>query len=369
MMRLYKIELYKLCHRKIFVIGTICVIGIMLISFCLYVSDELATVDGIRYTGYKAVQVNRRITEEFRGVLTDEKVEKIVEKYGFPQKVEEGWNYFRDGNFLNYFVMDYLSDGYMQSWTGDYKVAKNVYPIADSDLGAVKEITGQEIILEYYQGWNTFLNVMPIGMILGSILILFGISVIFANERQTKMLQLIFTTKEGREKEVRAKIAAAMTVAVSVWTVIFVLDLLLCGIVFGLDGLDCYNGMVTFYLLPWPERMIPMRSYIMETMILSFFGFVSLCAITIYVSARSRSNFHAVAIAAVCWGVPVLAAILTDGFHGFSKILCAAPVFMVIHEVIEDIYNIWVMPLIIAILVSIVCTVRAQRKYSRRQVV
>ncbi|MBD5492883.1 MAG: ABC transporter permease, partial [Lachnospiraceae bacterium] len=189
-MRLYKMELYKLCHRKIFVIGVICVIGILLISFCAYVADEIATVDGIRYTGFKAAQVNRRITEEFRGVLTDEKVEKIVEKYGFPQMVEEGWNYFRDGNFLNYFVLDYLSDGYMRSWTGDYKVAQNVYPIADSDLGAVKEITGQEIILEYYQGWNTFLNVMPIGMILGSILILFGISVIFANERQTKMLQL-----------------------------------------------------------------------------------------------------------------------------------------------------------------------------------
>ncbi|MDE5865539.1 MAG: ABC transporter permease [Lachnospiraceae bacterium] len=366
-MRLYKMELYKLCHRKIFVIGAICVIGILLISFCLYVSDELATVDGIRYTGYKAVQVNRRITEEFSGVLTDEKVEKIVEKYGFPQKVEEGWNYFRDGNFLNQFVMSYLSDGYMYSWTGDYKVAENVCLIADSDLGAVKEITGQEIILEYYQGWNVFLELTTTVMVLGSILILFGISVIFANEGQTKMLQLIFTTKEGREKEVYAKIAAAMTVAVSVWTVIFVLDLLLCGIVYGLDGLDCYNGMVTGYLFPASDRMIPMRSYITEAIMLSFFGIISLCAITIYVSARSKNNFHAVVIAAVYWGAPVLAAIFTDGFHGFSKILSAAPIFMVIHEVIGDIYNIWVMPLIIAILVSIICTIRARRKYRRQQ--
>ena len=112
-----------------------------------------------------------------------------------------------------------------------------------------------------------------------------------------------------------------------------------------------------------------MRSYLMEAILFSFFGIISLCAITIYVSARSKNNFHAVAIAAVCWGVPVLVAMLTDGFNGISKILCAAPIFMVMHEVIEEIYNIWLMPLVIAILVSLVCTIIAQRKYSRQQVV
>lgn len=357
MIRLYKMELYKLCYRKIFVMGAILVIGILLAVFCAHVAAEEASVDGIRYTGYKAAQMNRRITEEFRGVLTDEKVEKIVEKY------------YRDTNFLNQFVMNYLSYGNMQSWIGDYGVAENVYPIADSDLGAVKEITGQEIILEYYQGLSVFLDIMPVGMILGSIWVLFSISVIFANEGQTNMLQLIFTTKEGREKEVYAKIAAAMTVAVSIWAVIFFLDLLLCGIVYGLDGLDCYNGMVLSYLFPFPERMIPMSSYIMEVIMLSFFGIVSLCAITICVSADIRNNLHALSVAAICYVVPFVAAMLTNGFDGAAKILCIAPLFMVIHYTIKYIYNIWVLILVISVLISIVCTIRAYRKYSRQQVV
>lgn len=341
-MRLYKMELYKLCCRKIFVMGVILVIGIILTVFNAHVAAEEASVDGTCYTGYRAVQMNRQITKEFRGVLTDEKVNQIEEKY------------YRDTNFLNRFVMNYLSNGSL---------------IAESDLGAVKEITGQEIMLEYYQGWNTFLEVMLTGMIVGSILILFSISVIFANEGQTKMLQIIFTTKEGREKEVYAKIAAAMTVAVSVWAVIFFLDLLLCGFVYGLDGLDCYNGMVLSYLFPWPEKMIPMRSYIMTAAMLSLFGMVSLCAITICVSAYNKNNLHALSAAAICYVAPVVIAILTDGFNGAAKILCAAPVFMVIHIVIENIYNIRIMLLIIAVLSSIVCTMKAKREYSSQQVV
>ena len=128
-MRLYKMELYKLCYRKIFIMGVILVIGIMLAVFNTHVAAEEASVDGKCYTGYRAVQVNRRITKEFRGVLTDEKINQIEEKY------------FKDTNFLSRFVMNYLSNGLL---------------IADSDLGAVKELTGQEIMLEYYQGWNTF---------------------------------------------------------------------------------------------------------------------------------------------------------------------------------------------------------------------
>lgn len=367
-MRLYKMELYKLCHKKIFIVGAVCVIGILLFAFGVQVMDEEVTVDGIRYTGYRAVQVNRRITEEFKGVLTDEKVERIVEKYGFPSKVEEGWNYFRDANFLNQFVLDYLSDGYISSYS-DYKIATDIYSVEDSVLGEVMEITGKEIVLEYYHGWNAFLEVLSIVMVVGSMFLLFILSAIFANEGQTKMLQLIFTTQEGRTKDAYAKIAAAFTVAAGVWSAIFFLDLLLCGIVFGLDGLDCYNGMVIYHLLPWQERMIPMRHYIAMAIVFSFLGIFSLCAVTICVSAYYKSSFHAVVAAAICFGTPVLAAMFAGGFYGAAKILSAAPVFMVIYRIIEDVYDIWMMPVGIAVIVSLCCTVTAYQKYSGQQVI
>ena len=88
-MRLYKTELFKLFYNKIFKIGILVVTGLILLYFCFAeVGGEIATVDGKFYSGYEAVQINRKITKEFEGDLTDEKVNQIIEKYGLPAKIE-----------------------------------------------------------------------------------------------------------------------------------------------------------------------------------------------------------------------------------------------------------------------------------------
>lgn len=362
---LYKMELYKLCSRKIFMILAICIAVIMLFMFYIPVADEEATVDGVTYTGYEAVQVNRRITEEFKGVLTDEVIQQIVVKYGLPKKVEEGWGYFRDANFLNEFVMNYQTDAYINDWN-DYRVASVVYPMAQSDLGKVMELTGKEIILEYYKGWKVFFIILTIGIILGSILIIFTVSPVFAEESQVRMLSLLFTTKEGRGKDVTVKIAAAFTVSLGIWAGIFLFDLLMCGIVYGFDGLACYNGMALNYLFPYPDRMIPLFEYFVMTVLLCFFGVLLLSAVTICISACCKNSFHAVIVAALCWGAPVLIAQFT-GFYGIGRLMAATPVFMVISGEINNIHEFWLMPIFLSAIFSVCCIFRAYRKYRKRQ--
>src|SRR5574344_1741031 len=69
-MRLYKMELYKLIHKKIFLAGVVAVFGIMLLYFwCVEVGEEVAVVDGTTYTGLEAIQKNREMTEEFAGII------------------------------------------------------------------------------------------------------------------------------------------------------------------------------------------------------------------------------------------------------------------------------------------------------------
>lgn len=367
-MRLYKMELYKICHKKIFIIGALGVMAIVLLSFTLQMLDEEATVDGVRYTGYHAVQVNKKITEEFKGALTDEKIAKIAEKYGFPSKVEHGWNYFRDANFLNQFVMDNCSDGYMND-ENNYRVASKIYPLAETNIGKVMDDSGKEVILEYYRGWEVFLEVLSMGMVMGSILILFGLAGVFAGEGQTKMLSLLFTAKEGKENDVHAKVLAAATVAVSVWFVIIFIDFLLCGIVYGFDGLRCYNSIVIYnFFWPTPMKMIPMWYYLTIAVILSFFGILSLCFITMCISSYCKSVFHAVVISALCYGAPVLVAMLISGLGKLMVFIYTAPVFMVIYRIIEDIYNVWPLMVGISATVSLVCVITAYRRYKRQQV-
>ena len=84
-MRLYKTELFKLFYNKIFKIGMLATTGLLFLYFWFAeVGGEIATVDGKFYSGYEAVQINRKITKEFEGDLTDEKVNQIIEKYGLP---------------------------------------------------------------------------------------------------------------------------------------------------------------------------------------------------------------------------------------------------------------------------------------------
>ena len=111
-MRLYKTELFKLFQNKIFKIGMLAATGLLFLYFWFAeVGGEIATVDGKFYSGYEAVQMNRKITQEFEGDLTDVKVNQIIEKYGLPTKFEENMPGWRDGNFLNDFVTRYFTNG------------------------------------------------------------------------------------------------------------------------------------------------------------------------------------------------------------------------------------------------------------------
>lgn len=50
-----------------------------------------------------------------------------------------------------------------------------------------------------------FVEMLQFGLILGSVLIIFSISTVFAEEEQIKMLPIIFTTEEGKRKDITGK--------------------------------------------------------------------------------------------------------------------------------------------------------------------
>ncbi len=322
--------------------------GILLLFFLIKVADECSYVDGVRYEGFQAVQVNRRITKEYEGVLTDEKVKSIVEKYGFPGKVDENTGY-RDANFLNEFVEYYLSDGYCLDWD-DYKTATCVYPIADTDLGEAARITGKNIELGYTNGWNTFTDLLQGALLIGGILVLIGISPVFSGERQTKILQLLFTAKDGLKKDICAKIAAAFTVGICVWFVIVVTALALCGMVYGFSGLKCMVGTtwiqgirsLNTYV---PITMLSIGKYIVVMLLRTLLGFMLLCAVTLCISAYFKSTFSSIVISMICFGMLVLMFNLYRIFYNvFGRIIvwlmCDLPVYSSpIYSILSPMYD------------------------------
>lgn len=287
-------------------------------------------MNGECYYGADAVRIDRQISEKYRGELTDEKIGQIVQEYGLPTQVVYDYPGWYDENYLNGFVADYLTDGYLYDWD-NYKIPEKVRPLADTELGELQKVTGGKIYFAYTNGWEAFLDALQIGMIFASVLIIFSVSVVFAQESQMKTVSLIFTTAEGRRKDIGAKIAAAFTLTIIVYTVVALLCLLLSLCVFGLDGAQVPACLVlprtVFFQAENHVSYIPVAELAFITLLWNLAAVLLLCAMTLCVSAHCRSNFGAVSVAAVLWGLPLLDRLFLNGL-GYFFTSCM-PVFLI----------------------------------------
>lgn len=387
-MQLYKMELYKIFHRKIFWIGILAILGLMFVYFWFAeVGDERCVIDGRSHSGYEAVQMNKKITEEYAGTVTDEKINQIVDKYGLPSELNESMPGWKDGNYLNDFVTRFFTNGswengvkptvrYRLKDTGLWKAYKEYNENIDSKSEKNdKKQMKTEILsmwkfkptLEYTTGWKVFGELLQFGLILGSIMIICVISGIFAEESQTKMLPLIFTTVEGKRKDTSAKVLASFTITVLLYAGITGSAWGLCKIVYDLKGGYDLTGVVISGSMWKTVDKVPFFSYLSVLLILGMLAFLSLNAITLCISAYQDSMFGAVVATAICWAIPLLVRIF---FGGLVWILVdSMPVFLIMQVNLNDIYSIWHVIAVIAVGVLAVSLTKGILHYKVKQVV
>lgn len=387
-MQLYKMELYKIFHRKIFWIGILAILGLMFVYFWFAeVGDERCVIDGRSHSGYEAVQMNKKITEEYAGTVTDEKINQIVDKYGLPSELNENMPGWKDGNYLNDFVTRFFTNG---SWENGVKPTVR-YRLKDTDLWkAYKEYNENidsksekndkkqmktEILsmwkfkptLEYTTGWKVFGELLQFGLILGSIMIICVISGIFAEESQTKMLPLIFTTVEGKRKDTSAKVLASFTITVLLYAGITGSAWGLCKIVYDLKGGYNLTGVVISGSMWKTVDKVPFFSYLSVLLILGMLAFLSLNAITLCISAYQDSMFGAVVATAICWAIPLLVRIFFDGLVWI--LVDSMPMFLIMQVNLNDIYSIWYVVAVIAVGMLAVSLTKGILHYKVKQVV
>lgn len=387
-MQLYKMEFYKIFHRKIFWIGILAILGLMFVYFWFAeVGDERCVIDGRSHSGYEAVQMNKKITEEYAGTVTDEKINQIVDKYGLPSELNENMPGWKDGNYLNDFVTRFFTNG---SWENGVKPTVR-YRLKDTDLWkAYKEYNENidsksekndkkqmktEILsmwkfkptLEYTTGWKVFGELLQFGLILGSIMIICVISGIFAEESQTKMLPLIFTTVEGKRKDTSAKVLASFTITVLLYAGITGSAWGLCKIVYDLKGGYNLTGVVISGSMWKTVDKVPFFSYLSVLLIFGMLAFLSLNAITLCISAYQDSMFGAVVATAICWAIPLLVRIFFDGLVWI--LVDSMPMFLIMQVNLNDIYSIWYVVAVIAVGMLAVFLTKGILHYKVKQVV
>ena len=283
---------------------------------------------------------------------------QIIEKYGLPAKLEENMPGWRDGNFLNDFVTRYFTNG---AW-GNGVLPTERYFLGETELGKAYDEIGKTPYLAYTMGWKVFAEMLQFGLILGSILIICGVSTIFAEESQTKMLPLIFSTEEGRRKDVPAKILASFTFTIFIFMWFVLVNFVLCWMIYGLKGFENISWMVLSQHMLQPVLFL---KYLGILLGLAFQALLSLCTITLCVSAYQDSSFGAVIIVAVCWGLPVLIRMFFGGI--IWLIVDSMPIFLVMTGIVNDIYEIWYIVLGINVCFTIGCLVKGLVSYKTKQ--
>ena len=355
-MRLFRMELYKLLRRKAFLAGLFGTLGILLFYFFVgIVGEERSTVNGKLYTGREAVRMDRAVMEEFRGTLSDETAGRIIEKYGFPSQVEEGYGGFRDENYCNGFITEYLGNGWFWDWN-DYRVSTSLKPIAQSELGQAAEKKGEGFFFAYAKGWAVLLDTLQLGMILGSVLLIMGLSPVFAEEHQTGMAALLFTGRDGREKDIAMKTAAAFTLAALVYGMIVSVSFLAVGAVYGFDGAACLSGMVTGQHAVNPLHAVslePVSRFVLLVLALELLAVFTLCAVILCVSAHFAQSFHAVIMSGILWVAPLLVRMLFGGPGYF--LAAGTPLFLIMYGILNDWYSMLFLPVFIALGTGICC--------------
>ena len=193
-MSLYRMELYKILRRPIVRISGVIFAALLLFFFYAMGDSERSSLSNSEPVfGYPAIQQDRELAKKFEGPLTDEKIQQIVDLYGFPSKKQKGYNGWWDQNFVTGFVTEFFSDGYISN--RDYKAAENIIPIKEADI--YKYIEGEPLHFGYYRGWEKYIMFMEFA---GEILIIWltiALSPLFSQEIDTGMYALIFTTKNG----------------------------------------------------------------------------------------------------------------------------------------------------------------------------
>lgn len=291
MIGLLKMELYKICKRRVvFVLFAFLFVLIMVYSLVQLFPDyttNIAVTEGGVLNGREGLQYNINLARSYKGILTDDMVLKGIGEYDGESEYSSP---------LYYFFRRFVLFG-----TDDSVSVKDSYPEIDFDIH-----------FGYYAGWLTLVSNWISISYLFPILIVIAFAPLFSYETQSGMHGILLTTKNGRKKCTRAKILAGFIFMNMAWILLAAVLLIFGFLIFGLEGYD------TSIQIGWAyynyESVLPF-SYIkllIHIFLIDFLTFNSILCVVILISFRSRNSFTA-----TCIGLAILYVMRTDAVGAF----------------------------------------------------
>lgn len=248
MIALISLELHKLIHKKSFYICLLFALGYCIFVYISKVDPfgrqlHIVAEDGTIQNGRSAISLEKEMTDQYKGVLTDETVRKMYYELleretavqtDFGQSASSSYQErFLKQFFLPYDSIEIYVDGEMQSMEAQFD-EEQLIKIGDRFSEAA-----MPLIFGYSAPWSGMLQSMIMSMFVLNLLVIVAISPIFSEEHTFKMNALLFTARYGRGKCCIAKITAAYLTGLVLSLFVILMHVLVTLLFFGGEGLKC----------------------------------------------------------------------------------------------------------------------------------
>lgn len=200
-MSLFWEEFRKMWDRKIVRTGLAVLTAVLIFYFYGDTRSRMTVVEETRYWGLEAVRADREVTKEWEGVLTLEKLDRILDTYGIAGEEMPGDPATRKGNWVSRYATDLLTD-YPQGGNGELK--------GETERARIRSI------LDRYQPHFAYMDGLASLLFEGGMMADFGVMLlvilavtsVFAEEYSLKTATLLLSSVEGRKKDIRMKVLA-----------------------------------------------------------------------------------------------------------------------------------------------------------------
>ena len=289
MKTLIKFELRKILTKRFSLIS---IAVVLLFSFILAFSafQGMHAFDGKSNEGggKSAVEIDKAIAAKYEGILTDEKVQKIMTEFK-PTYDLQGMN----AKYLYLNALQSATFSRFSDMDGNWNGL------------SVSDVFGDgEIKIGYINGWlNTSQNMVKVFIVLSLIIILL-IAPVFSGE-YSGVDNIILTSRYGKTKCATAKVIASLLASIFITLFVSAFNLIFAFAAYGKEGLDC---SILFAPLGFVEGYIPFNitcgTLLKYQILLAFSSAISVTGITLLLSALCKSQMIAFVLSATVHLMP-----------------------------------------------------------------
>lgn len=302
-MRIFKMEFYKIYSKKIIYFGLIGSILFLLFYFWMSVlGGEYMYIDGKCYTRTAAIRENINTAREYAGPLTKEKVQEIVNRFGYTIEADQLETDLKTGN---------TKKGYYENSTNKF-ITENLTTkrfnregemrlISEQDSPVIAELMDGTRTFGFTDGWGSdFREMQMMVMVITSVLIVIASAPVFSEEYALHTADILMITTYGKQKSAVSKILAAICFSTLLYFTVTALLFSAFAATYGISGFSVSADLVFSDLAFSKINDGTVGSVLIQYIAAGLLGSWVTTCITLYFSARHKQSFSA-----LIWGMMI----------------------------------------------------------------